>query len=346
MSVQSIRHARFVRVTQGLQVSKMINRWWMLAIILLAGCGSRSSQDEPLAASAQQPVAERQPAPDGSKKLFSPLSVEETGVDFITKWEKPAAYDRVFYSQNTGGGVTVGDYDKDGLPDLYFSRPSGGGRLYRNQGKLRFQDVTDTAGLRDDDYWNTGASFVDIDNDGDLDLYLCAYGSPNRLYLNDGQGKFQLRADGFGLNFNGASVMMAFADYDRDGDLDGYLVTAGLPPGPHQQFRVKFVNGRPVVLDELAEFWQLLYLPGSAPSRSRQGSSIGCFEMTASTPAVSGSLRKLVNRLVFKARISVKRPFGGTTTKTAGRTSMFRTIIGDPIGSIAISATGNFKTKH
>lgn len=254
----------------SLQVSEMNHRWWLFLVLCLAGCGRGAGERLPDANSVN-PMAARQPAPDGSTKLFSPLSVEETGVDFITQWDKPAAYDRVFYSQNTGGGVTIGDYDQDGLPDLFFSRPSGGGRLYRNQGKFRFQDVTEAAGLRDDEYWNTGASFVDIDNDGDLDLYLCAYGSPNRLYLNDGQGKFQFRVDGYGLNFNGASVMMAFSDYDRDGDLDGYLVTAGLPPGPNQQFRVKFVNGRPVVLDELVEYWQLLYLPGDRAKQVEAG---------------------------------------------------------------------------
>ncbi len=202
---------------------------------------------------------------------FDRLGPESTGIDFQIRWDKPARFDRIFYSQNTGGGVTVGDYDADGLPDIYLTRPSGGNRLYRNLGEMKFQDVTRQAGLLDERHWGTGASFVDIDNDGDLDLYACAYGMPNRLYENQGNGRFRERAAAYGLDYRGASVMMSFADFDRDGDLDGYLVTAGLPPGPDKKFRVKFVDGRPVVLDDLQEYWQLLYLPGDRAKQIEAG---------------------------------------------------------------------------
>jgi hypothetical protein len=81
-----------------------------------------------------------------------------------------------------------------------------------------------------------GATFVDIDNDDDLDLYVCGYDCPNQLYVNRGDGTFLERAAEFGLAFQGASVMMSFMDYDRDGDLDGYLLTSALdrlvPKGP------------------------------------------------------------------------------------------------------------------
>jgi len=203
--------------------------------------------------------------------MFTQLTADETGIDFVIQWDKPAIYDRVFYSQNTGGGVCVGDYDADGLPDIYLTRPSGGNRLYRNLGRFKFADVTEASGLRDDSFWGTGASFVDIDNDGDLDIFACGYACPNRLYLNQGNGKFLREKDACGLGFLGASVMMAFADYDCDGDLDGYLVTAGLPPGKHQPFRVKFVGKRPVVREEVQEFWDLLYLPGDKAKQIEAG---------------------------------------------------------------------------
>ena len=66
---------------------------------------------------------------------------------------------------------------------------------------------------------------VDVDNDGDLDLYVCVYDQPNLLFINQGDGTFEENAKTWGIDFSGASVMMAFADYDLDGDLDGYLVT-------------------------------------------------------------------------------------------------------------------------
>ena len=118
--------------------------------------------------------ARRQHAGNVDGKLFTSLSAEQTGIGFQITWDKPAAYDRIFYSQNTGGGVSVGDYDNDGLPDIYLTSPSGGNRLYRNLGELRFEDATQAAGLHDPAFWGTGATFVDIDNDGNLDLDACS----------------------------------------------------------------------------------------------------------------------------------------------------------------------------
>jgi hypothetical protein len=201
------------------------------------------------------------PAPSGAT-LFERLAPRDTGIDFTITWDKPPEHDRIFYGQNTGGGVAIGDHDGDGLGDIYLTSPSGGNRLYRNLGGLRFEDVSEKAGVLDRGIWGTGASFVDLDQDGDLDLYACSYDSPNRLYVNRGDGTFEEKAKAFGLDYKGASVMMAFADYDLDGDLDGYLLTAGIMPGPGDQFRVRFEGNRPVVLERLQEFWQLAYLPG------------------------------------------------------------------------------------
>ncbi|MCA9168781.1 MAG: VCBS repeat-containing protein [Planctomycetales bacterium] len=263
------------RITCGLSLAI-----YLLVGVLLCGChrtddvsGNRSAPTnapplknlEEIQRDAR--AARRQQALPTDGKLFTPLAPDESGIDFQITWDKPASYDRIFYSQNTGGGVTVGDYDNDGWPDIYLTSPSGGNRLFRNLGGMRFQDVTADAGLHDPDFWGTGATFVDIDNDGDVDLYTCSYSMTNRLYLNQGDGSFKQEPSAFGLDFTGASVMMAFADYDLDGDVDGYLVTAGLPPDKAHQFRVRFEGKRPVVLDELKEYWKLLYLPGD---RARQ----------------------------------------------------------------------------
>jgi enediyne biosynthesis protein E4 len=203
--------------------------------------------------------------------LFEILPAARTGIDFAYRWNEAPRYERLFNSSVVGGGVAVGDYDGDGLADLCLTRPAGGYQLYRNLGDCRFTNVTVQAGLRDEAVWSTGSSFADLDGDGRLDLYICCYDGPNRLYLNRGDGTFVEQAKAFGLDYNGASVMMAFGDYDRDGWLDAYLLTAGLIPSSSQRFRVKFVDGRPVVPEELQEFWQLFYLPGERASLAEAG---------------------------------------------------------------------------
>lgn len=222
-------------------------------------------------------------APGGgaeSKTLFQPLPAAETGIDFVYQWNQDPKYEKLLNSSVVGGGVCAGDYDGDGLTDICLTRPAGGFRLYRNRGNFHFTDVTGQAGLRDEGVWSTGATFVDIDNDGRLDLYVCCYDSPNRLYINQGNGTFSEQAKAHGLDFRGASIMMAFADYDRDGRLDAYLLTGGLMPKPEQRFRVKFVEGRPVVPEELREFWQLIYQPGERAAMAEAGQRDHLFHNT------------------------------------------------------------------
>ena len=111
-----------------------------------------------------------------------------------------------------------------------------------------------------------GCSFADIDNDGDLDLSVCAYDSPNRLYLNDGSGKFTEAAARFGLDFKGSSVMMAFADYDCDGDLDGYLLTNNLkklPDGARVKVTADPETGKVIVPEGMEEMIGGFYFPGA-----------------------------------------------------------------------------------
>ena len=92
------------------------------------------------------------------------------------------------------GGIAVGDVDNDGRPDLYFTGGAVPNRLYRQVADLVFEEVTARAGVEGKGAWSTGASLVDIDNDGDLDIYVCNYDSANLLYLNE--GKWHLRRKG------------------------------------------------------------------------------------------------------------------------------------------------------
>lgn len=218
------------------------------------------------------PLPVRAQREEGSP-LFEMLDASRTGVDFGLKWENPAEVIKEFLFLNPSGGICAGDIDGDQLPDLYVTSPDGGNRLFRNKGDFRFEDVTESAGVRDDEFWGTGASFIDIDNDGDLDLFACGYLCPNKVFLNDGKGKFTEQAKELGLNFTGGSMMMSFADIDNDGDLDGYLATTAVAPPEGTKFRVDFVPRQsdgvevPVVVPGLREYWELLYLPGDKVRR-------------------------------------------------------------------------------
>ncbi len=213
----------------------------------------------------------RPPSRGAGNRLFEVVPADRTGVDFVYRWTPQPRYERLLNSSVVGGGVAVGDYDGDERPDLCLTRPAGGCQLYRNLGEFRFTNVTTQAGIHNEASWTTGVTFADVNGDGLLDLYVCCYDSANQLYLNQGNGTFAEKAASFGLDFKGASIMAAFGDYDRDGRLDVYLLTAGMIPQPSQKFRVKFVDGRPVVPEELQEFWQIFYLPGERAAMAEAG---------------------------------------------------------------------------
>ncbi len=157
----------------------------------------------------------------------SPRFRERPGVlDFAATWNPAKAYVGLKDGAFAGGGVAIGDVTGDGLPDVYLSRPSGGGRLFRNEGGFKFTDITAESGLAADaGNWASGCTMVDVDNDGDLDLAVCGYDVPNRLFLNDGTGKFRDVAVAAGVAHQGAGIILTWADFDRDGDADAYLVT-------------------------------------------------------------------------------------------------------------------------
>jgi hypothetical protein len=168
--------------------------------------------------------------------LFEVLESKRTGIDFSNN----LTYNREFnlfkyiYFYN-GSGVGAGDFNNDGLVDLFFGSNQGNNKLYLNKGGLHFSDITKSAAIPEDGGWTTGISVVDINNDGLLDIYVCRVGEfetlkgKNLLLINKGIGKdsipvFADEAASYGLNFSGFSTQAAFFDYDLDGDLDMFLL--------------------------------------------------------------------------------------------------------------------------
>jgi len=164
-----------------------------------------------------------------SDTLFTRLGPEVTRIEYshrILEWHPRK---RLYHSSFVCGNADVGDLDLDGLPDLFLSGGPGSNKVYLQAEKLVFVDVTGGLQLSDSRSWAGGAVLVDIDNDLDLDIYVCYYDEPNRLYVNQiresGRLWFENRAPEYGLDLRDASLVPAFADYDLDGDLDLYLVT-------------------------------------------------------------------------------------------------------------------------
>jgi hypothetical protein len=197
------------------------------------------------------------PKPSKGDSLFDKLDAQQTGLDFVREWQPPAKWAAEISGSFTGGGVSLGDFDNDGDADVFLSRMTDGGRLYRNLGDFKFEDVTAELGMDSPGLWGAGCTWVDVDGDGWLDLYLCAFDGPNRLFMNQGGKGFIDKAAEMGLDFKGASLMMAFSDYDLDGDLDGYLLTNRIPPG-QELHDVKFglvrgPDGEPVIKPEMMQ---------------------------------------------------------------------------------------------
>ncbi len=141
-------------------------------------------------------------------------------VDDAGKTYKAAHYDH-------GNGVAVADVDGDGLLDIYFVNQVGGNQLWKNVGGGKFQDITASAGVAVPNKVGVSASFADIDNDGDADLYVTTVRAGNVLFENDGSGRFRDISASSGVGYTGHSSSAVFFDYNRDGRLDLFLVNVG-----------------------------------------------------------------------------------------------------------------------
>jgi len=159
------------------------------------------------------------------------LSSDISGLDFSNNLVMTEEFNPyTFKSFFNGGGVALGDINNDGLLDIYMSGNLVENKLYLNLGNLKFKDITKYSGLSCPSVWSTGVSMVDINHDGFLDIYVCKSGKPNtpnranQIFINNKNLTFTDKSKEYGLNFIGLSVHSAFFDYDKDGDLDCYLL--------------------------------------------------------------------------------------------------------------------------
>jgi len=166
------------------------------------------------------------------KSLFTSIPSSQTKINFINTVTETFDFNGLNYSYTyNGGGVAVGDVNNDELQDIYFVSNQQSNKLYINKGDFVFEDVTTKSGTEDSDGWSTGVAMVDINNDGWLDIYVCKSASlnnddlrRNKLYINQKDGTFTEEAKKWGLDDTGFSIQSYFLDFDKDGDLDMYLV--------------------------------------------------------------------------------------------------------------------------
>ena len=163
--------------------------------------------------------------------LFTLLSPQETGISFVNSVENQKNFNifkyRNFYN---GGGVAIGDINNDGLQDIYLTGNMVPNKLYLNKGNFKFEDISESAGVKGSKPWSTGVVMVDVNQDGLLDIYVCNAGNmegnnhDNDLYINNGDLTFTEKANEYNLAKTGFTTHASFFDYDKDGDLDAYIL--------------------------------------------------------------------------------------------------------------------------
>ena len=169
------------------------------------------------------------------KKMPQPPALfqlmDSTGIDFNNR-VVDQQLDNSFLFRNfyNGGGVAIGDINNDGLADVFMTSNMGENKLYLNKGNFRFEDITAASGITQDSMWSTGVVYVDINNDGWLDIYVCNSGHMsnghrrNKLYINNHRLGFTEAAQQYGLAVSAYTTQVSFFDYDNDGDLDCFMI--------------------------------------------------------------------------------------------------------------------------
>ncbi len=165
------------------------------------------------------------------RTLFTHMNSDHTGVTFANNLSFDKQFNIYTYrNYYNGGGVAIGDINNDGLQDVYLTGNIAPNKLYLNQGDFKFKDITKEAGVEGTRAWSTGVSMADVNGDGLIDIYVCNSGDikgdnkQNELFINNGNLTFTERAEEYGIADRGYTTHAAFFDYDKDGDLDLYIL--------------------------------------------------------------------------------------------------------------------------
>ena len=168
---------------------------------------------------------------DKTQALFEEISSESSGIAFSNTLTFDNDFNVYTYrNYYNGGGVALGDINDDGLIDIYLSANMLPNKLYLNKGDFQFEDITEKAGVAGTKAWSTGVSMADVNGDGFIDIYVCNSGDvkgdnkQNELFINNGDQTFTDRAEEYGVADKGYTTHAAFFDYDKDGDLDLYIL--------------------------------------------------------------------------------------------------------------------------
>jgi enediyne biosynthesis protein E4 len=224
------------------------------------------------------------------KALFTLL--DDSGVDFkntLIESKKSNVFNyRNFYN---GGGVAIGDLNNDGLSDIFFTGNQVSNRLYLNLGKMKFKDISETAGFSEKKQWSTGVTLVDINHDGWLDIYVCNAGNmmdsllrKNQLFINNQNLTFSERAMEYGLAETGYTTHASFFDYDLDGDLDCFMIDNSPIPAN----TLNFANKRSIE----AKYWDVApFLRGGGDHLYKNNN--GIFIEVTKEAGIHGSLISL-----------------------------------------------------
>lgn len=198
-------------------------------------------------------------------KKFQRIPAASSGINFSNTIEATDTFNVIdFYYIYNGGGLGIGDFNNDGLQDVYFGGNEVSNKLYLNQGEFKFKDITEIAGVAAEDIWSQGIAIVDINCDGWSDIYVCASIYPteekrvNKLFINQGLNEtgiptFVEEAGRWGIEERGHSSNAAFFDYDLDGDLDLFVLNNFMDRVFPSEFRPAIVDGSSVNSDKLYE---------------------------------------------------------------------------------------------